>query len=425
MAVDQAQSYTRATLLGRLRQDPGDQAAWAEFVGHYGRKVYAWCRAWSLQEADARDVTQTVLLKLAATMRDFRYDPERSFRSWLRTVAQRAWYDFLAARERPGRGSGDSVVLDRLASVEARDDLLRQLDEEFDREVLEAAVGRVRLRVAPQTWEAFRLTAQDGLSGAEAAERIGMQVAQVYVARLVPAVPRNLEAVCLKCLEKDTARRYPTAAELVADLDRFLNGDTVAARTATALERLVEAIGHSEHDRQLRAWGTAVLALAPAMGLPTMAVTGLALWSPPLVWYMPVVGLVVVLVSLATALWLRRHRLHAGVGPAVRQFLAILVGHALAVGAVLAVAPLVFDSGDPLDLLKLGPFVAIVTGQMYYSLGAAYWGRFYLAGVACLGVGVVAALAPVWGPFWLGLLLAVIFTAWGLRLRALGTEGPG
>ena len=39
------------------------------------------------------------------------------------------------------------------------------------------------LRVAPQTWEAFRLTALEGLSGAEAAERIPMQVAQVFVAK--------------------------------------------------------------------------------------------------------------------------------------------------------------------------------------------------------------------------------------------------
>jgi hypothetical protein len=44
-------------------------------------------------------------------------------------------------------------------------------------------VTRVRLRVAPQTWEAFRLTAQDGLPGAEVAARIGMQAAQVYVAK--------------------------------------------------------------------------------------------------------------------------------------------------------------------------------------------------------------------------------------------------
>jgi RNA polymerase sigma-70 factor (ECF subfamily) len=70
-----------------------------------------------------------------------------------------------------------------LHSVEARDDLLRGLEEQFDQELLKEASIRVRLRVAPQTWEAFRLTALEGLSGAEAARQIPMQVAQVFVAK--------------------------------------------------------------------------------------------------------------------------------------------------------------------------------------------------------------------------------------------------
>jgi RNA polymerase sigma-70 factor (ECF subfamily) len=70
-----------------------------------------------------------------------------------------------------------------LQNVEARANLVKQLEEEFDRELLEEASARVRLRVAPQTWEAFRLTAMEGLSGAEAAARIPMQVAQVFVAK--------------------------------------------------------------------------------------------------------------------------------------------------------------------------------------------------------------------------------------------------
>jgi DNA-directed RNA polymerase specialized sigma24 family protein len=124
-----------------------------------------------------------VLVKLSARMRGFTYDPARSFRAWLKTVAHHALVDFVEARQRPGHGSGDTAVLERLHTVEAREDLLVRLGEAFDRELLEAAVFRVRLRVAPQTWEAFRLTAEDGLSGAEAAGRIGMQVAQVFVAR--------------------------------------------------------------------------------------------------------------------------------------------------------------------------------------------------------------------------------------------------
>jgi RNA polymerase sigma factor (sigma-70 family) len=176
-------SGTRITLLGRLRRDPGDAAAWGEFVDHYGGKIYGWCRKWGLQEADAQDVTQNVLLRLADKMKTFSYDPAKSFRAWLRTLTHHAWIDFLAARGRTARGSGDSDVRRMLDTVEAREDLLKHLEDEFDRELLQEAMGRVRLRVAPQTWEAFRLTALEGLSGAEAAERIPMQVAQVFVAR--------------------------------------------------------------------------------------------------------------------------------------------------------------------------------------------------------------------------------------------------
>ena len=62
---------TRITLLHRLRQEPEDPSAWAEFVGRYGEKILDWCRRWRLQEADAQDVSQTVLLRLAVKLRTF------------------------------------------------------------------------------------------------------------------------------------------------------------------------------------------------------------------------------------------------------------------------------------------------------------------------------------------------------------------
>jgi RNA polymerase sigma-70 factor (ECF subfamily) len=178
-----ADSGTRITLLGRLRRDPSNQAAWEEFVDHYGGKIYAWCRKWHLQEADAQDVTQNVLLKLARKMNEFTYDPSRSFRAWLKTLTNHACSDFLETRHRSGQGSGDSQAAAILQNVEAREDLVRKLEEEFDWEILREAMLRVRLRVAPQTWQAFALTALEGHSGAEAAQRIPMQVAQVFVAK--------------------------------------------------------------------------------------------------------------------------------------------------------------------------------------------------------------------------------------------------
>src|SRR5262249_27719327 len=88
---------TSASLLERLRA-PEDQAAWRDFAGRYGPKIYKWCLRWNLQEADAEDVTQNVLLKLAAKMRTFAYDPSRSFRAWLKTVTHHAWRDFVDSR---------------------------------------------------------------------------------------------------------------------------------------------------------------------------------------------------------------------------------------------------------------------------------------------------------------------------------------
>jgi RNA polymerase sigma factor (sigma-70 family) len=174
---------TSPTLLGRLSCRPPDQAAWSEFSARYGRKIYGWCRHWQLQQADAEEVTQEVLLKLARKMATFRYDSARSFRAWLKTVAHHAWRDFLDSRRRPGMGSGDTQILELLQTVEARDNLVEHLDEEFARELLEEAMARVRLRVQAHTWQAFQLLALEGLSGAVAAERLNMKVATAFVAR--------------------------------------------------------------------------------------------------------------------------------------------------------------------------------------------------------------------------------------------------
>lgn len=177
-------SQTSVTLLERLAHSGvPDQAAWAEFVERYGRKVYLWGLHWGLQEADAQDVTQTVLLKLAVGMKRFHYDPSRSFRAWLKTVAHHAWRDFVDGQRRALPGQGGNAGRTALESIEAGEDLARGLEEQFERELLEQAMQAVRPRVAPHNWQAFCLTALEGVPPAEAARRLGMKIARVYAAR--------------------------------------------------------------------------------------------------------------------------------------------------------------------------------------------------------------------------------------------------
>jgi RNA polymerase sigma factor (sigma-70 family) len=167
---------TSATLLRRLR-DPADRDAWGAFADHYGKRIYAWCRRWNLQEADAEDVTQGLLVKIPIKMRSFAYDPKiGSFRAWLKTVVRHALTDFVRSQQRLGKTSYAA-----LESIEAEQDLIQELDERFERELLEEAMAQVELRVNKTTWEAFRLCAIERQAGAEVARKLRIPVAHVYV----------------------------------------------------------------------------------------------------------------------------------------------------------------------------------------------------------------------------------------------------
>jgi hypothetical protein len=83
------------------------------------------------------------------------------------------------------------------------------------------------------------LTSRPPFRGGSALETFRQVLAAEPVppSRLNPQVPRDLETVCLKCLQKEPQRRYPSAAALAEDLRRYLLGHVVAARPVGRLER--------------------------------------------------------------------------------------------------------------------------------------------------------------------------------------------
>lgn len=174
---------TRGSLLLRLRDSPGDDAAWDEFVAMYGGPIVQWCRAHGLQDVDAEDVTQDVLVKFWRQAGRFHYDPARRFRGYLRQILASALADW--SERQPGSpplASGDEAAA-ILSSAPAREDLIARIEKAYDTELLAVAMREVESRVQPHTWQAFRMLAIEGRSGSEAAEALSMEVSTAYVAR--------------------------------------------------------------------------------------------------------------------------------------------------------------------------------------------------------------------------------------------------
>jgi RNA polymerase sigma-70 factor (ECF subfamily) len=92
-----------------------------------------------------------------------------------------------------------------LETIPARDDLASRLEAGFDQELLDLAATHVRSRVEAHTWDAFRLTAMEGCSGAEAGRRLGLQIGTIFKAKsrvqqMVRAEVQRLESEKLACL---------------------------------------------------------------------------------------------------------------------------------------------------------------------------------------------------------------------------------
>ncbi len=170
---------TSLTLMMRIQEDPADPLAWDEFVGRYQPMIRSWCIKWGSQPADADDVAQQGLLKLLSAMKQYRRQTGSGFRGWLKTVTHNAWLDFASSRHisAPYPDSIDSVT----DSNDALADLEQQMEDAFERELLELAMRRVEQRVEPGTWEAFRLTAIENLTGAQVARRLDIDVSNVFV----------------------------------------------------------------------------------------------------------------------------------------------------------------------------------------------------------------------------------------------------
>jgi len=185
-----ANDSTSPTLLREV-SDWQDHPAWVIFRGRYDPLLRRWCRGYCLDDDSIEEVCQRIWIELADRMRTFHYDPNRTFRGWLRRVCESRVVDFLRQRQavcllslddRDGEAEAGlckaSIDLGESDRGEGVADLFRLflLDE------AEKVQAAVRAKVKPWTWEAFWLVAVCDWSVERTAKTLGMTRTAVYAA---------------------------------------------------------------------------------------------------------------------------------------------------------------------------------------------------------------------------------------------------
>lgn len=169
---------TSISLLERLRR-PDDQEAWARFVRLYTPLLHSWASKLGLQDQDANDVVQELLVVLIQKLPEFEYDPGKSFRGWLRTVLNNKWRD-RCQRRQPGQldlqaeSCSDSFGADPIGDLE---------EKEYRRYLVGRALQIMQAEFQPATWKACWAFVVEDRPAADVAREIGITINAVYHAK--------------------------------------------------------------------------------------------------------------------------------------------------------------------------------------------------------------------------------------------------
>lgn len=161
MVADNTQ--TSVTLLDSIRMRD-DQSAWSTFYSTYSIRINAWCSRWGTAPDEIEDVIQETMLSVFKTIDRFNYDPQRSFRAWLKTVAWRTWKK-IENKTATARLSGQMLIDQKELLAQAQTDFIKQFDLLADSEIMAIACHRVRLRIDTKAWDIFVLTDCDNMPG--------------------------------------------------------------------------------------------------------------------------------------------------------------------------------------------------------------------------------------------------------------------
>jgi serine/threonine-protein kinase len=235
---------------------------------------------------------------------------------------------------------------------------------------------------------------------------------------LNPQVDRELEIVCLKCLQKPAGMRYGSALELAADLDAFLAGEPLSARPGGLTYFVGRMLRETHHAPVLENWGLLwmwhslkiFLLCAVTNWMAWQGVTGhvpyLILWS---------VGLV----AWGSIFWALRRR----GGPVT--FVERQIAHLWAGGVAASIMLFAVEWMIGSPVLALSPVLAVFAGMVFLAKAGILSGEFYLwAGAMFVTAGLMAAFPDV-GPLLFGVVSAASFFFPGLKYHRQRIRSAG
>ncbi len=167
---------TRASLILRLRRRE-DLEAWEQFSEIYEPFIFRMARSRGLQDADARDLTQDVMVRVTNSVN--RWDPDQdkgSFRGWLSRITRNMVVDFLRSNSRKIKAA--EIIEDVAECPESE-----LFDLELRKQAFVWASEKVKGSFQESTWQAFWMTAVNNISVSETAKATGLSEGAVYIAK--------------------------------------------------------------------------------------------------------------------------------------------------------------------------------------------------------------------------------------------------
>jgi len=178
---------TRASLLKRL-PNWQDQTSWQEFFDTYWRLIYGVARQAGMNDVEAQDVVQETMVAVAKHMPTFKYDPKiGSFKTWLLNMTRWRIVDQLRKRapvkeKRPQDTATGTSTVEKMIDPKSQE-LDAAWDTEWERNLLQAAVGKIKKRVDPQKYQIFDFYVNKEWPADKVARTFGISVDQVYLAK--------------------------------------------------------------------------------------------------------------------------------------------------------------------------------------------------------------------------------------------------